>query len=119
MDTETQHKYLTYKGDESVAIIELTERVLGGSDALEFTERLDDYVKGDFSVVLVDLKNVELMNSSGLGMLVGGLKTLRGRDIPMGLVNPPEKVVKLLKMTHLDSVFNKFDSIESAIKELK
>lgn len=94
------------------AVVELGKHVLGGSEALEFTSILDELCHSATGLIAIDLSNVELMNSSGLGMLVNGLNAVKKHDKRLVLVSVPQKVEKLLKMTHLDEVFSIFDNIE-------
>lgn len=113
---ETLFKSRIYEDDPSIAIIELGKFVLGGNEALDFVTKLEEFSKNNVRNVIVDLSVVELMNSSGLGMLVSGLRNLRKNDSKMILSGVPQKVNNLLKMTHLDEVFDSYPSIDSAIQ---
>lgn len=106
-------------GDENgkVAIIELPPMVLGGNDAMAFTSTLQILVAKNVESVIVDLAKVELINSSGLGMLVSGLSSLRKQNISFGLADVPDKVSKLLQMTHLDKVFQIYPNLAEAMKK--
>ena len=102
-----------------VVVIKLGENVQGGNEALEFSTKLHELSSGNIKYVILDLQNVKLMNSSGLGMLVGGLNTLQKNNIRMVLANMPEKIMNLLKMTHLDQVMHTFGSVEEALKNYR
>lgn len=93
------------KMTESGALVEMPANVLGGADAFTFTSRIAELCAGDTSVVTLDLSRVEVMNSSGLGMLVSALSALRKAGKQLRLLGVPPKVMKLLEMTHLDEVF--------------
>ncbi len=101
--------------DNNIALIELNANVMGGHDALAFTSKLQELAGEAPKGVIVDLHNVALMNSSGLGMLVSGMSTLRKHNVPMYLAAAPAKVYMLLEMTHLNKVFQIFDTVEDAI----
>jgi anti-anti-sigma factor len=73
----------------------------------------------DTSALLVDLSNVNVMNSSGLGMLVGALRNMQKKNISMALVSTPDIVISLLEMTHLKKVFKIFESIDDAVSNLE
>ncbi len=98
-------KYRMIDDKPGTAVITLGKNVLGGNEALEFSSKLEDLCKSDVSLVAVDLSKVELMNSSGLGMLVNGLSAMKKHDKSLVLVAVPQKVDTLLKMTHLNEVF--------------
>lgn len=110
---DTYYYYFTEQRPD-VAVIELKEKVLGGNDALEFAVKLDEIIRAAAKTVIIDLKNVEIMNSSGLGMLVSTLSTLKKHDMKMMLASVPQKIDSLLKMTHLNQVFVCCDSVASA-----
>ncbi len=86
-------------------VIHLPAKVLGGADAVTFSEHLRSLVAEGHTSVVVDLAAVEVMNSSGLGMLVAGHSTLRRAGGSLSFRNIPETVQTLLRMTHLDTVF--------------
>ncbi len=120
MQENSAYEHRILGKNKDIAVVELKSNVMGGSDALAFTSKLQQ-LAGDSSasdsskVVIVDLHNVELMNSSGLGMLVSGMSTLKKHNISMHLAAVPVKVLKLLEMTHLNKVFQIFDTVEDAV----
>ncbi|NIS79154.1 MAG: anti-sigma factor antagonist [Anaerolineales bacterium] len=78
-------------------------------------ERLQDLVKTDGLTVVVDLKEVDFIDSSGLSALVSGLKALREREGTMHLVQPQPQARTALRLTLLDRVFSIFLTIEQAL----
>ena len=107
-----------YKDNSEIIISSLQENVLGGNEALEFTSQLHDHLQKDVKIVIVDLSKVIMINSSGLGMLVSGLSSIKKHGASMVLTGVPEKVMSLLKMTHLDRVFQLSNSIEEAVRRI-
>lgn len=96
------------------AIIPLRSRVIGGADALEFSSELRKFSEQNIQHVIVDMSAVELINSSGLGMLVSGLSIMRKIGGTLVLAEVPEKVKGLLEMTHLNTVLQSFPTIKQA-----
>ena len=115
-----QEVYKYYECDKKagVQIIELPKNVLGGNDALEFSIIVDKFCSTDSSVIVVDLLQVELMNSSGLGMLVAALSKTRKQSKHLVLASIPDKILSLLKMTHLNELFTIEASIDEAISKI-
>jgi anti-sigma B factor antagonist len=113
MNENQTYKYTIVQNS---ALIELGSVVLGGNDALAFSELLNELSQKPMKSVVVDLHNVEMINSSGLGMLVGGLSNMRKKEIKLDLASVPEKVLGLLQMTHLDRVFRIFETTDEAVK---
>ncbi len=97
-------------------IITLQPHVFGGVQAVEFTAKVRELAEQGKRWFLVDFSQVEVINSSGLGMLVSGLTSLRKFGAALVLVNVPEKIRHLLTITHLDRVFEQFASIEQALQ---
>jgi anti-anti-sigma factor len=58
--------------------------------------------------VLVDCRDVELMDSSGLGALVMALKTLRAAGGRLSLCSMNEQLTMVLALTGMDEVFEVF-----------
>ncbi|MFP4370576.1 MAG: STAS domain-containing protein, partial [Candidatus Kapaibacterium sp.] len=86
--------------------------------ALEFTKELQKLASKNVDYIILDLSKVELMNSSGLGMLVSGLSSMKKNDIRLVLADVPEKVNNLLNMTHLDKVFEIYENVADAESKL-
>ncbi len=77
-------------------------------------ERLVELVDGGSRHVVVDLGRVDFLDSTGLGVLVGGLKRLRAANGTFGLVCSKEPLLKIFRITALDQVFPIHPSIEAA-----
>jgi anti-sigma B factor antagonist len=75
-------------------------------------EELIGLVDRDRTTVAVDLSGVEFLDSTGLGVLIGGLKRCRERNGKLVLVAPREPVQKVLSITGLDKVFPIHESME-------
>ena len=97
------------------AIILLSGSVLGGPEAMEFTEAIRDCISQGVINAVVDLTDVELMNSSGLGMLVAASRKFNAAGGGLALVGSNERIQKLFTMTRLDSVFRQYGSREEAV----
>ena len=104
---------------ENIYQIELFGNIHGGNEAMDFTSALLELSGNSLQCVIVNLKNVELINSSGLGMLVSGLTTLKRKNIDLVLVSVPEKIDQLLTMTHLNQIFKMYDSTDQALIDYK
>jgi anti-sigma B factor antagonist len=77
-------------------------------------ERLIELVSQGSHQVVVDLDGVDFLDSTGLGVLVGGLKRLRSHDGDMILVCTQPRILKVFEITGLTKVFSIHDSVESA-----
>ena len=64
--------------------------------------------------IVVDLHDVSFLDSSGLGALIGGVKTTRQQGGDLRIVAPSEPVVAILEFTNLHRVLRPRDSVEEA-----
>lgn len=106
-----------YVGEENsrIAVIKLDEQVFGGVQAVDFNKDVHRFCEEQGACLIVDLGAVTLMNSSGLGMLVNGLTTMRKFGGNLKLVSVPQKVNELLKITRLVTVFDIYSSADEAV----
>jgi anti-sigma B factor antagonist len=86
--------------------------------AAEFRSTLLSLIDQGHRQLVVDLKDVTFIDSSGLGALVSALKTLKrgsgSGDVRLARVQPP--VVSLLEIIRLNRVFTSYPSVEHAIQ---
>ncbi|MFC1730329.1 STAS domain-containing protein [candidate division KSB1 bacterium] len=100
--------------ENGFVIVELEGDVVGGPDAAQLNNLVHDFVKKGRVNIIVDLSKVQLMSSSGLGILIGALTTLRQAGGDLVLVNITERIQNLLTITKLSTVFKVFKTIEDA-----
>jgi anti-sigma B factor antagonist len=77
-------------------------------------EQLVQLVGGGRPRIAVDLQGVEFLDSTGLGVLIGGLKRAREAGGDLVLAGPRDPVRKVLSITGLDRVFSIHDSVDEA-----
>ena len=82
---------------------------------MEFTEAVNGCIGNGIVHAVVDMSDVELMYSSGLGMLVAASRSLVAAGGGIALVGANDRIRKLFSMTRLDSVFRQFGTPEEAI----
>ncbi len=73
--------------------------------------------QGKFKIV-VDLEQVDFMDSSGLGVLVGGLKRVRSHEGAIALICTQENILKIFRITGLVKVFPIFEDQDQAIQSV-
>ena len=95
-------------------VIEFKGNVMGGPDAVSLNEKLHELIEADKTNIVVDLGKVKFMNSSGLGMLIGGLTTMRKAGGDLRIANATDKIESLLVVTKLITVFKHYKSVEEA-----
>ena len=69
---------------------------------------------GNYHLV-IDLEGVEFLDSTGLGVLVGGLKRVRAHDGTIDLVCTQGRILRIFRITGLINVFSIYDSVQDAL----
>ena len=65
--------------------------------------------------LVIDMENVDFLDSTGLGVLVGGLKKVRAHDGSMELICTQERLLKIFRITGLAKVFAIHESQSEAL----
>ena len=100
---------------EGIVILSLKGKIMGGPEATEINDKINQLLDEKKLKIVIDLENVEWMNSSGLGILISTITLLRNNNGALRLINVSEKIKNLLKITKLDTVFKIFDTYELAV----
>ena len=94
--------------------------VYGDADlhsAPELRERIRRAIDDGANSVVVDLSATTLIDSTSLGVLLGGMKRLREKDGQIRLVVPQAEVRRVFEITMLDRIFQLHDTLEEALAE--
>lgn len=102
-----------------VVVLEPKGKIMGGPDATLLHDKLHDFIDQNKKKVVIDLSKVEWMNSTGLGILISGLTTMRNNGGELKLAGITEKIESLLTITKLITVFDSYDNVDLAIESFK
>ena len=80
-------------------------------------ERLNELVADGEYHLVVDMAGVDFLDSTGLGVLVGGLKRVRSYDGTLSLVCSQEKILKVFRITGLTKVFPIHATLAEALED--
>lgn len=78
-------------------------------------DKVTELVGAGHHDLLIDLDAVEFLDSTGLGVLVGGLKKVRAEDGTFALVCGQERLLKIFRITGLAKVFTIHPSLDAAL----
>ncbi len=102
--------------------MDISFRDIGESKVIEVSGEVDLYnvselkkalfsvTDGNHSSVIVDMKNVNYMDSSGIGALVAGQKKMKAHNGTFALMNIHDDVLNILKLATLDKFFKIYES---------
>lgn len=80
----------------------------------QLKQEIVDTVEDGCKNLLIDLDQVAFIDSSGLGVLVGGLRRVKERSGTLRLVCTRDNILKIFRITGLDKVFPVFSTLEEA-----
>ena len=86
--------------------------------APEFKQQLLEVIGQDAKEVVVDFTDTTFIDSTTLGVLVGGVKRLRSNDGQLSLVCSDRNITKIFEITGLDRVFAIHGTRDEAIAKL-
>jgi len=83
--------------------------------APKLRDKITELVNAGHHDLLVDMEKVEFLDSTGLGVLVGGLKKVRAQQGSMELICSQDRLLKIFRITGLAKVFTIHDSETGAL----
>ena len=86
-----------------------------GESAEFFSSALENVLKNESTNVIIDFTKIDYIDSTGIGELVGYLGKFTNQNRKLILVNPSERIQKLLKLAKLDAVFKIYNTEEEAV----
>ena len=74
-----------------------------------------DQVEAGTKHLLIDLTKVEYLDSTGLGILIGGVKRLKEQGGTLRLVGPSARITRIFEITGLNRIFDVYASEQEAL----
>lgn len=97
-------------------IVSVAEPRIDAAVAVLFKDRMREMTSAATGRVVLDLANVDFLDSSGLGAVVGSMKQLgEGRQLDLAGLRPA--VDKVFRMTRMDSVFRIYPDTDHALRD--
>jgi len=106
---------LTERSKEGIVILDAKGQIVAGDGADRLRERLKDVAESGSANAILNLANVDYIDSSGLGALVMSFSALKKKQGTLKLLNLTRRNVELLVLTKLETVFEVFDDEQSAV----
>jgi len=104
---------------DDVVILDLSGRITMGEGTLILRERIQRLLEAGDRKFLLNLADVDYIDSSGLGELVSSFTTVRNQGGLLKLLNLTKRVQDLLQITKLLTVFEVFNNEAEALKTMK
>lgn len=99
----------------NVMVLQINGDIMGGKDYDTFTNEIKKLVDEGTVDVVLDLGKVRFINSTGLGILVSGLTTLKKNTGQMKVCNLNDRIDRIFSVTSLTTIFPTFESLKEAL----
>ena len=103
---------------DSVAILDITGEIIGEA-RFELNKAIQEQIDSNRTGIILNLEEVPMMDSVGLGMLIAAYTSLTKKGTKMVLLNAGRSIRYLLVITKLDQIFEKYDDEDEAITSFK
>ncbi|HXM97780.1 MAG TPA: STAS domain-containing protein [Candidatus Dormibacteraeota bacterium] len=109
----------THRDSGKVTVVDMSGRISLGDGSALLRTLVRQLLAEDRTLILLNLADVNYIDSSGIGELVSAFTTVKGRGGEMKLLNLTKKVHDLLQITKLFTVFEVFNEESKAIQSFK
>jgi len=107
---------ISEKEVNGIKVIQIKGKILMGEGDIAIKKKIDELVAAGNTKLVLDLSGVPYVDSSGLGELIRCYTTLKKAGGTLKLANLTDKIVDLLTITKLVTVFEFYNSVDEAVK---
>jgi anti-sigma B factor antagonist len=108
--------FATIREVNEITIVDLSGRISLGEGSALLRKTVRDLLENGQNKILLNLGDVNYIDSSGIGELVSGFTAVRGRNGELKLLNLTKKVHDLLQITKLFTVFDVYSDETTAVR---
>ncbi len=109
------HLEIQRREREGIAILDLNGRLIVGEGCTLLREKVTDEVARGVTSIILNLKDVDFIDSTGLGSMVICYTTLQKAQGKVKLENLNRRNIELLLLTKLSTVFELFNDEQQAV----
>lgn len=103
--------------EQDVFVLKPLEKRVDARCASDFKRKISDVIESGESQIVIEMGEVEFIDSSGLGAIVSGLKLMGDRG-EIAICSVKDTVMSMFKLTRMDKVFQIFPDKEQALTAL-
>ena len=105
--------------NDGVTVVSVRGVINFGESARQFSSFLQELLDSGVPAVLVDMSQIDNVDSTGLGELVGYLQRFEKEGRRLALLRPHRRILSLLRLTRLDEIFPIYEESTTAIEDLQ
>jgi anti-sigma B factor antagonist len=109
----------TYRDAGQVTVVDLSGRITLGDGSALLRKTVRDLLEDNRTQILLDLADVDYIDSSGIGELVSGYTSVKNRGGELKLLHLTKKVHDLLQITRLFTVFEVHADENEAVRSFR
>jgi anti-sigma B factor antagonist len=109
----------THRDAGPVTVVDLSGRITLGDGSALMRKTLRDLLADNRTRILLNLADVDYIDSSGIGELVSGYTSVTGRGGELKLLHLTKKVHDLLQITKLYTVFDVHSDEHAAVRSFR
>lgn len=103
----------------AVAVVDISGRITLGDGSALLRKTIRGLLEEGRTRILLNLGDVDYIDSSGIGELVSGYSTVKGRGGELKLLNLSRRVRDLLQLTKLYTVFDVYSDEATALRSFR
>lgn len=103
------------KMEGDIAVLTVSGNMMGGPETAALHDKVKSLIADGLRKVVIDIKGVKWMNSSGLGALMACMSSLQSADGKLKLASVTDKVKSILIITKLIDIFETYESADRAV----
>ena len=104
---------------EGVSVLDLSGKIVLGEGDRQVKERIKDLLADGQRRILLNLGDVNYLDSAGLGALISSYTTVKRESGQLKLMNLTKRIQDLLAITKLITVFETYDNEKEALASFK
>lgn len=105
--------------ENEIVVLNIQGRLWQEADSADLLNMVNDIINHGHLKIIIDLSEVPIMNSSGLGSLIATMKTVKAASGDIVLYGINDRLMNLLRITKLLNIFDIFHLKDDAIDHLK
>ena len=105
--------------DGGIGLIEVKGSLTGGDETDKLRQAIAGFIAQEYDKLLIDLSNVTYLNSTAIGVLIGGHTSYSRRNWRLKLCGINNKIDSIFVITKLTMVFDVQETRKAAIESFK
>ncbi|MCG8607805.1 STAS domain-containing protein [bacterium] len=101
-----------------VLVVKPLETRLDVASAVDFKEKMADYIREGNQQIVLNISGVDFIDSSGLGAIVTSLK-LQQQEGTIAICGVRETIKSMFKLTRMDRIFQIYEHEDEAVEVMK